>query len=103
MAHYYGYMYFSNPSIFNHYKRFVRDYMHYNDQIYCAAGKIVLALQEEGQKRGFELDNELGGGYSSLHVRRGDLQVSANTDIMLSISNDVFIFSCLFYLLVQRR
>lgn len=74
MSHFYGYMYFTNPSIFNYYKRFVRDFLHYHDEIYCAAGKIVLALQEEGTKRGFQLDEEGGGGYSSMHVRRGDLQ-----------------------------
>jgi len=74
MAHFYGYLMFTNPSIFNYYKRFVRDYMHYNDEIYCAAGKIVKALQEEGQKQGFNLDDEKGGGYAALHVRRGDLQ-----------------------------
>jgi hypothetical protein len=74
MQHFYGYMYFTDSSISNHYKRFVRDYMHYHDEIYCAAGKIVLALQEEGQKLGFKLDEESGGGYSSMHVRRGDLQ-----------------------------
>lgn len=76
MAHFYGWLFFTETSIFNHYKRFVRDFMHYNDEIYCAAGKIVLALQEEGKNRGFELDNENGGGYAALHVRRGDLQVS---------------------------
>mmetsp|Transcript_5995 Transcript_5995/g.7636 ORF Transcript_5995/g.7636 Transcript_5995/m.7636 type:complete len:605 (+) Transcript_5995:30-1844(+) len=74
LAHYYGYMYFTNPAIYNYYKRFVRDFMHYHDEIYCAAGKIVLALQEEGNKRGFSLDKEGGGGFASLHVRRGDLQ-----------------------------
>ena len=56
------------------YKRFVRDFLHYHDSIYCAAGKIVLELQEESKKRGFEIDLEGGGGYSSFHVRRGDLQ-----------------------------
>lgn len=74
MAHFYGYMYFTNPSIYNHYKRFVRDFLHYHDQIYCAAGKIVLSLQEEGVKKGFPLDEEMGGGFASIHVRRGDLQ-----------------------------
>jgi len=77
MAHFYGYLFFTNPSIFNYYKRFVRDFMRYNDEIYCAAGKIVLALQEESQKRGFSLDAEKGGGYAALHVRRGDLQYKA--------------------------
>jgi len=74
MAHFYAYMYFTNTAVFNHFKRFVRDFLHYHDQIYCAAGKIVLKLQEEGMKKGFKLDDERGGGFSSIHVRRGDLQ-----------------------------
>jgi len=73
LAHFYGIMLFTNPSIDNYFKRFVRDFVHYHDEIYCAAGKIVLNLQEEGAKRGFEL-NEAHAGYSSMHVRRGDLQ-----------------------------
>jgi len=48
--------------------------MHYNDRIFCAAGKIVRLLQEETKRLGFPLDEEAGGGYSSLHVRRNDLQ-----------------------------
>ncbi len=55
-------------------KRFIRDYMHYNDSIFCAAGKIVRSIQQEAIEGGFSLDEEGGGGYSSLHVRRGDLQ-----------------------------
>jgi len=74
LAHFYGYMLFTDSAIDNYYKRFVRDFLHYHDEIYCAAGKIILSLQEEGMKRGFSLDAESGGGFSSMHVRRGDLQ-----------------------------
>jgi hypothetical protein len=35
--------------------------LHYKDEIYCAAGKIVHELQKQGE-------------FSSLHIRRGDLQ-----------------------------
>mmetsp|Transcript_12316 Transcript_12316/g.17538 ORF Transcript_12316/g.17538 Transcript_12316/m.17538 type:complete len:406 (+) Transcript_12316:581-1798(+) len=74
LAHFYGYLLFTNPEFENFFKRFVRDYLHYHDAIYCAAGKIVLAIQDEGRKKGFYTDDEGGGGYSALHVRRGDLQ-----------------------------
>ena len=67
-------IYFTDPAIENYYRRFVRDFLHYHDSIYCAAGKIVKALQAEGEKRGFVPDSEGGGGFSTLHVRRGDLQ-----------------------------
>jgi len=74
LAHYYGIIYFTDPVIENYYRRFVRDFLHYHDTIYCAAGKIVKAVQAEGEKRGFSVDAEGAGGFSTLHVRRGDLQ-----------------------------
>ena len=74
LTHFYNMVLFSDPAESHYYKRFVRDYLHYHDSIYCAAGKIVQAVQLEGQSRGFTLDEEGGGGYSALHVRRGDLQ-----------------------------
>eukprot|EP00804_Cyclotella_cryptica_P030282 CCRYP_019226-RC/>CCRYP_019226-RC protein AED:0.25 eAED:0.25 QI:120/1/1/1/0.76/0.66/18/2265/1695 len=74
LAHFYNFITFTDPTIDNYFKRFVRDFMHYNDKIFCAAGKIVRSLQLESVERGFEVDEEGGGGYSSLHVRRDDLQ-----------------------------
>eukprot|EP00339_Tiarina_fusa_P022149 CAMPEP_0116997394 /NCGR_PEP_ID=MMETSP0472-20121206/846_1 /TAXON_ID=693140 ORGANISM="Tiarina fusus, Strain LIS" /NCGR_SAMPLE_ID=MMETSP0472 /ASSEMBLY_ACC=CAM_ASM_000603 /LENGTH=637 /DNA_ID=CAMNT_0004696263 /DNA_START=60 /DNA_END=1973 /DNA_ORIENTATION=+ len=61
LGHFYTFFYFTDPSIDNYYKRFVRDFLHYKDQIYCAAGKIIHALNDEGP-------------WSSLHIRRGDFQ-----------------------------
>jgi GDP-fucose protein O-fucosyltransferase len=75
LAHFYSMIYFTDPAIDNYFKRFVRDFLHYHDTIYCAAGKIVKAVQKEAEARGFHVDPETGaGGFSSLHVRRGDLQ-----------------------------
>ena len=74
LAHFYNFILFTDPVIDNHFKRFVRDFMHYNDKIYCLAGKIVRLIQHETIERGFEVDEEGGGGYTSLHVRRDDLQ-----------------------------
>jgi hypothetical protein len=74
LAHFYSFVLFTDSAMDNHFKRFVRDFMHYNDKIYCAAGKIVRLIQQEGLERGFAVDEEGGGGYTSLHVRRDDLQ-----------------------------
>lgn len=74
LAHFYNFITFVDPVIDNHYKRFVRDFLHYNDKIFCAAGKIVRSLQLEAAERGYVVDEEGGGGYSSAHVRRDDLQ-----------------------------
>mmetsp|Transcript_24180 Transcript_24180/g.59183 ORF Transcript_24180/g.59183 Transcript_24180/m.59183 type:complete len:1126 (-) Transcript_24180:1246-4623(-) len=74
LTHFYDFVHFTDPAIDNHYKRFIRDFLHYNDQIYCAAGKIVKALQKEAMDRGFEIDDEGAGGFSAMHIRRGELQ-----------------------------
>ena len=88
LTHFYSMLHFTDPAIENTVKRFVRDFLHYHDQIYCAAGKIVKALQWEGKQRTSEgqqnstraVDPEKAGGgdgaggYSAMHVRRGDLQ-----------------------------
>lgn len=74
LAHFYGMIHFTDPSVENHFKRFVRDFLHYNDEIYCAAGKIVKALQAEAKQRNFDVDEEGGGGYSAMHIRRGEFQ-----------------------------
>jgi hypothetical protein len=74
LQHFYAVIHFSDPAIDNYMKRFIRDFIHYHDNMYCAAGKIIQSLQYEGKQRGFEVDQEGAGGYSALHVRRGDLQ-----------------------------
>jgi hypothetical protein len=74
LTHFYSMLHFTDPAIDNYVKRFVRDFLHYNDAIYCAAGKIVKSLQYEAKLRGQEVDEEGGGGYSVMHIRRGDLQ-----------------------------
>ena len=74
IAHFYGLILFTDPVIDNYYKRFVRDHLHYHDKIFCAAGKIINALQEMGKKLGIAGDSAEGAAYSSMHVRRGDLQ-----------------------------
>eukprot|EP00566_Odontella_aurita_P001240 CAMPEP_0113571680 /NCGR_PEP_ID=MMETSP0015_2-20120614/25685_1 /TAXON_ID=2838 /ORGANISM="Odontella" /LENGTH=553 /DNA_ID=CAMNT_0000474651 /DNA_START=165 /DNA_END=1826 /DNA_ORIENTATION=- /assembly_acc=CAM_ASM_000160 len=74
LCHFYAFILFTDPVHDNFFKRFIRDHIHYNDAIICAAGKIVDALQREGLSRGFVRDEEGAGGFSSMHVRRGDFQ-----------------------------
>lgn len=65
LNHFYTFLYFVDDKIDHYYKRFVRDFMHYGDNIFCTAGKIVRALEEEAAKAG-------GNGFSAMHVRRGE-------------------------------
>jgi len=86
LAHSYAFLFFTDPKVGNYYKRFVRDFVKFHDSVYCAAGKIILALQhesylhnkvlspEENNTSSLSFDHELVGGYSSMHIRRGDLQ-----------------------------
>jgi hypothetical protein len=37
-------------------------------------GKIIQLFQDEGKEHGVDVDEEGAGGYSALHVRRGNLQ-----------------------------
>ena len=62
LNHFYAFLFFTDPVVDNHYKRFVRDFLHYKDTLFCAAGKIVNELNREGKV------------WSTLHIRRGDLQ-----------------------------
>ncbi|KAL7460870.1 hypothetical protein ACHAXS_001306, partial [Conticribra weissflogii] len=55
-----------DPKVGNHFKRMVRDRVRYSDKIFCPGGKIVKALLDEA--------NGSHGGYSSMHIRRGDFQ-----------------------------
>jgi hypothetical protein len=71
LNHFYTFMYFLDPKVDNHFKRFVRDNLHYVDAIYCAAGKIIQSLENEAARVGKETDNP---GFSAMHIRRGDFQ-----------------------------
>jgi hypothetical protein len=59
LEHFYTFIHFEDDAMDRYYKRFVRDYVHYIDIIFCKAAKIIHKLLEEGQ-----------GSYSSFHVRR---------------------------------
>lgn len=105
LTHFYTYLYFADEHLEHVYKRIVRDRLHYHDDIFCAAGKVVKLLHTEVENLAqMELDNgtpsklkagrekaqtlsranQLTGGgdtnydavYHAIHVRRGDFQYS---------------------------
>ena len=63
MLHFYNSMVATDPAVDNFFKRTVRDLIHYHDEVYCMAGKIIHEVKRLG-----------AGSYSSMHIRRGDLQ-----------------------------
>jgi hypothetical protein len=52
------------------YRRFVRDYMRYKDEIHCMGAAIIAAVREDSLKE----NPQDGGAYYALHIRRGDFQ-----------------------------
>jgi hypothetical protein len=71
---FYAAIIFTDSAVDNYFKRFVCDFLRYNDKINYAAGKVVRSFQKKGMAKGFTNDEEGVGSYSSLHVRRGELQ-----------------------------
>ena len=59
LEHFYTFIHFEDDRMDRYYKRFVRDYVHYIDIIFCKASMIIRKLLDEGN-----------GSYSSFHVRR---------------------------------
>ena len=59
LEHFYTFIHFEDPAMDRYYKRFVRDFVHYTDAIFCKAAIIINKLLEEGN-----------GVYSSFHIRR---------------------------------
>ena len=71
LNHFYTFLFFTDAKIDHYFKRFVRDYLHYTDNIWCAAGRVLHALEEEATK--FATIGK-PTEFSALHVRRGDFQ-----------------------------
>ncbi len=57
-------------------KRFVRDHLRYVDEIMCAAARVVEAVRVHARKNEKHNASRDDGIYDSMHVRRGDFQVS---------------------------
>jgi hypothetical protein len=46
LTHFYTYLYWEDPHTEQIYKRIVRDRLHYHDDIFCGAGRVVKLLHE---------------------------------------------------------
>ncbi len=71
LQHHYAYTFFADPSMQSFYKRFIRDYMRYKDNIQCAGAELLRYVREDAKK---SIPNNPDGTFYALHVRRGDLQ-----------------------------
>eukprot|EP00980_Cylindrotheca_fusiformis_P020767 scaffold7755_cov104-Cylindrotheca_fusiformis.AAC.12 len=67
-----GFLFFENWKEDLWMKRFIRDHVHYIDEIQCAAAKLVGAIREHARKRHPTTNPE--GLFDTFHIRRGDFQ-----------------------------
>ena len=63
-------MFFADAAMQSFYRRFIRDFMRYQDEIQCAGADLVAAVREDART----LNPAGNGTYYALHVRRGDFQ-----------------------------
>ena len=57
-------------------KRFMRDHMRYNDDIQCAAARVVHAMRKIARNR--DPKGNPDGLFDTFHIRRGDFQFTAS-------------------------
>jgi hypothetical protein len=70
LQHHYAFTFFASSEMQSFYKRFVRDYMRYKDDIQCSGHELVAAVRADALA-----ENPNGNGeYYALHIRRGDFQ-----------------------------
>ena len=83
LQHHYSFTFFADRKMQSFYKRFIRDFMRYQDVIQCAGHELVKAIRADAaahhqRTSGSALGNHSGKGthapYYALHVRRGDFQ-----------------------------
>lgn len=70
LQHHYAWAFFADPKMQSFYRRFVRDYIRYKDEIQCAGAELVGAVRADARK----ILPSSNGEFYALHVRRGDFQ-----------------------------
>ena len=95
-----AFSFFVDKEMQSFYKRFVRDYLRYKDEIQCAGHEIVKLVREDARAHNLKLKNPGRNGsapddtYYALHVRRGDFQYKVcSIDSHCIYCSSIFLFS----------
>jgi len=70
LVHFYAFLFFEDWREDLWMKRFVRDHLHYKDEIQCAAARIVEKIRKHVSKKTVGKTTE----FDTFHIRRGDFQ-----------------------------
>jgi GDP-fucose protein O-fucosyltransferase len=76
LTHFYAFLFFEDWQQDLWTKRFIRDQLHYRDEIQCAAARIVAAIRSSSNSNNSSTRGGSSGGgpYDAFHVRRGEFQ-----------------------------
>ena len=85
--HFYSFLFFEDWKQDTWTKRFVRDKLRYNDEIQCAASRVINLLRQE--KNPTKLNSHDEGVFDAIHVHRGDLETLPNGDKMLLPAEEI--------------
>jgi len=84
LVHFYAFLFFEDWREDLWMKRFVRDHLHYRDEIQCAAARIVDKIRQHVNNKTNTQTNE----FDTFHIRRGDFQYKeTRVDIQTIIKN----------------
>ena len=72
LVHFYAFLFMEDWKEDLWMKRFMRDHMRYNDEIQCAAARVVQAMRKIARER--DPTGNPDGNFDSFHIRRGDFQ-----------------------------
>lgn len=72
LVHFYAFLFMEDWKEDLWMKRFMRDHMRYNDEIQCAAARVVEAMRKIARNR--DPTGNPDGQFDTFHVRRGDFQ-----------------------------
>ena len=72
LVHFYAFLFMEDWREDLWMKRFMRDHMRYQDEIQCAAGRVVRAMRQIARKH--DPTGNPDGIFDTFHIRRGDFQ-----------------------------
>jgi purine nucleoside permease len=89
------------------YKRFIRDYIRYKDELTCAAAHIAKAVRERAKSNRNDNAAPNNGECDAFHIRRGDFQYKktrVSADMIYDIGhNDLMTEGATVYITTDER
>lgn len=87
----YTLLFFADSDIDRRMKRFVRDHLHFKNDLWCIAHRVIRAVRRDAAAA---MKSSPTTSFSTMHIRHGDFQFKvvryAAQDIVDSVSTDIF-------------